>query len=443
MRSDRKRTGAIGHPRLLVQQVRWFIALRWVAGATVLIGSFIDWQFLGWYDRSREGVLLGLALLGVNIFMRTWVHRNAALLRRPRRLMAVIWTQMVADLLMLSLLAVWTGGLSSPVLGFFVFHMVFASLLLGSMPAYAVATIAVSIFFAFLGALGEAPVARPAVLSAIGFILTLYFTVLVVNHITRRLRDHERRVLAHHGRIIEMSRRLRDQQQAMIQHEKMVALGQMAAGLAHEIANPLASMDSVLQLMQRKAQEPHLKSIATMRQQVQRIHAIIRQMTSFARPDVPASTPMPLGQLIDRVIQVVDLDRRLDRIRVVREVPETLAQSWRLPISMQQVLVNLAINAVDAMEHAVRPVLTIAAEQSNGRLLVRVSDTGSGIAPEHIGHIFEPFFTTKPVGKGTGLGLSVSYRIVQHHGGRLEVDSRCGVGTTFTMTLPQPTSAPA
>lgn len=432
----RVRTEAAAHPRLLVQQVRWFIALRWIAAAAVLLGSLLDWQVTGWFEHSREGVLLGIALIGVNVLMRIWIHRSATLLRRPRRLMAVIWTQIVADLLMLSLLAIWTGGLSSPVLGFFVFHMVFASLLLGSARAYAAASIAAAIFFLLLCSGGEAPNTRQEALAAAGFLLTLFLTVLIVNRITRRLRDHERRALSHHARILDMSRRLREQRQAMAQHEKMVALGQLAAGVAHEIANPLASMDGVLQLIQRRPEAPHSGAVATLRQQVERIHLIVRQMTAFARPDSPAGAPIALGPLVDRVLQVVDLDRRLDRIRVVRDIPDSLAQGWMLPMAVQQVLVNLAINAVDAMERAADPVLTIAAEQRNGALSLRVADTGTGIAPEHLGRIFEPFFTTKPVGKGTGLGLSVSYRIVEHLGGRLDVTSRLGAGTTFSMTLP-------
>ncbi len=430
------RAQTLGHPRVLVQQVRWLIALRWIAAGAVLLGSLVDWRFTGWFDHSREGVLLGVALIGVNVLMRIWVHRSATLLRRPRRLMAVIWTQIAADLLMLSLLAIWTGGLASPVLGFFVFHMVFASLLLGSARAYAAATLGAAMFFLLLCSGGEAPSQRDDVLRSAGFLLTIYLTVLIVNRITQRLRDHERRALSHHARILDMSRRLREQQQAMAQHEKMVALGQLAAGVAHEIANPLASMDSVLQLMQRRPEAAPGGAVATLRQQVERIHLIVRQMTSFARPESPLGTPLPLGQLVDRVLQVVDLDRRLDRIKVVRDIPESTARDWMMPPALQQVLVNLAINAIDAMENAAAPVLTIAAEQRNGVLSLRVGDTGTGISPEHLERIFEPFFTTKPVGKGTGLGLSVSYRIIEHLGGRIDVASRPGSGTTFSITLP-------
>lgn len=425
------------HPRLLVQQVRWFMTLRWIAGALVLAGSVIDWQILGWFPNTWRGILVGAALLAANAAIQQWVRRGAALLRRPRRLLAVIWTQIAVDLLMLSLLVLWTGGLSSPMTGFFVFHMVFASLLLGPIMACAAATLAAALLLALLALAGEAPATRDEWLQAAGLVLTLYVTVLIVNRITRRLRDDERRVLAHHGRILEMSRRLRDQQQAMVQHEKMVALGQMAAGLAHEIANPLASMDSVLQLMQRNPEAPRSGALLTLRQQIERIHTIVRQMTSFARPDSPSGTPIPLGQLIDRVIQVVDLDRRLDRVRIVRDVPEPLARTCTLPLAMQQVLVNLAINAIDAMAEAPDPVLTFAASRDHGCVVLRVTDTGTGIAPEHLSRIFEPFFTTKPVGKGTGLGLSISYRLVERHGGRLEVESRPGAGATFTLRFPE------
>ena len=233
-----------------------------------------------------------------------------------------------------------------------------------------------------------------------------------------------------------MSRRLRDQQQALVQHEKMVGLGQLAAGLAHEIANPLASMDSVLQLMARNPDRPPGRSLQTLREQIERMSNIIRQMTAFARPDDPTGPPIPIDQLLDRVIHIIKLDRRSRSIEIVEDFAPELLHGWCAPSALQQVLVNLAINALDAMTECKAPRLVIRLRRRHRRNVIEVEDNGTGIAPEHLNRIFEPFFTTKPVGKGTGLGLSISYRLVEKYGGTLDVHSDMGRGTTFTISFP-------
>lgn len=429
-------TPATAKNRLLLSQVRWLVALRWGAGSAVVAAALIDLLWLEWFDNAVAALLLGITILLFNAIMARWTRRGAAFLRQPRRLLSTVWIQIGVDLTTLAILAVWTGGLTSIISGFFVFHMVFASLLLGQTMAYLAATYAVCTFFTLLCTLGQSPTSRADVLAASGFILTLYITVFIANHLTARLRRNEWRLYEHSRRILEMSHRLRNQQQAMVQHEKMVGLGQLAAGLAHEIANPLASMDSVLQLMMRKPDRPTGPALQTLREQIERISNIIRQMTAFARPDDPDGPPVPIGQLIERVIHIVQLDRRARQLQLVQEISARLAGDWAVPSAIQQVLVNLAINALDAMADTPKPRLTIRLFQRRHENVIEVEDNGSGIAPENLSRIFEPFFTTKPIGKGTGLGLSISYRLIEKHGGSMHVHSTPAEGATFTMSFP-------
>jgi signal transduction histidine kinase len=217
----------------------------------------------------------------------------------------------------------------------------------------------------------------------------------------------------------------------------MAALGQMAAGITHEIANPLASMDAVLQLLQRKPERTTPQSIETLRGQVARIHQIVRQMTSFAHPDEEFWEVRPLNEVADAALEMLRFDARLKGVTVERQFSPEAGALRLMPQAMQQVLINLIVNALDAMAETPEPRLTIRTERTAEWCVVHVIDNGHGIRPEHINRLFEPFFTTKPIGKGTGVGLSISFGLVQKQGGTIAVASRPGEGATFTIRLPR------
>jgi C4-dicarboxylate-specific signal transduction histidine kinase len=237
-------------------------------------------------------------------------------------------------------------------------------------------------------------------------------------------------------RIKGMAAQLRRHQQTMIQHEKMVALGQMAAGVTHEIANPLASMDSVLQLMQRRPDRLKPESVATLRQQVERITQIIQQMKAFAHPAEAQRQMLPLNEVVGNALDMIRFDKRIQRVQIERQYAADAGVVSMLPQALQQVLVNLIINAVDAMSATPQPQLVVRTLREEGFCIVEVQDNGQGIVPEHMDRLFEPFFTPKPVGKGTGLGLSISYSLVQRMGGSITARSEPGAGSTFSVRLP-------
>ncbi len=421
-------------PTLLVNQLTWLVRLRWVAGVVVILGTLID-QF--WLHVATEHArLLGVggAILFYNVgFHLLCVGADAPARGFPER---AAWAQIGLDLLALALLCLGTGGLFSPLLGFFVLHMVFASLLLRRPDAYAAVGLSAAMLLGGLWLSSRWP-RTPATWVAAGcWIALLIGTVHLTNQITRALRRHHDRVLEQNRAIREMSARLRRQQRAMVQHEKMAAMGHMAAGVAHEIANPLASMDGLLQLMARRGGGEQAEAIATLREQVSRINETLKQMTRFARPADEALEIVDLNELVESSLALVRFDHRLRDVEIHRALADgpMSVRGQRRPL--EQVLVNLIINAVDALAQTSRPRLTLATGRDGDGRFVSVADNGTGIAPEDLDRLFEPFFTTKPVGRGTGLGLAVSYAIVQQHGGRIEVDNRPGQGATFRVILP-------
>jgi C4-dicarboxylate-specific signal transduction histidine kinase len=211
----------------------------------------------------------------------------------------------------------------------------------------------------------------------------------------------------------------------------------MAAGVAHEIANPLASMDSLLQLMQRKPERARPEAVTSLREQIERIAQITQQMRAFAHPGEGArEQTVELNEIVEQALHMLRFDKRLRSVRLERQFSSSAGSIAVLPQALQQVLVNLIINALDALEQQPDPLLTVRTNRHDGWCLIEVSDNGSGIPPELMGRLFEPFFTTKPVGKGTGLGLSISYSLVQRHGGSISVRSQVGRGSSFTIRIP-------
>ncbi|MHC4768716.1 MAG: two-component system sensor histidine kinase NtrB [Planctomycetota bacterium] len=226
------------------------------------------------------------------------------------------------------------------------------------------------------------------------------------------------------------------QQQALIQHEKMAAMGQMAAGLAHEIANPLASMDSVLQLITRHPDRLGPTTAEALREQINRINELVRRMKDFAHPGETAWETVEINDTVERALEMIRFDQRTRQVKLERRLDPDTCRVEIMPHAIQQVIINLVLNALDAVAEVPEPRITLATRPQDSVCVIEVTDNGRGIAPENLSRVFEPFFTTKPVGQGTGLGLSISYSLVEHNHGRLEVASRPGEGTTFSVHLP-------
>lgn len=221
----------------------------------------------------------------------------------------------------------------------------------------------------------------------------------------------------------------------MVEKEKMVAIGQMASGIAHEVGNPLSSISSIVQMVKRSEPNHRVKEqLDLIETHIRRISGTVRQLVTLARPGVQRWELTDLVQTLRDALKLIGFDRRARNVEIIFDPPESVPVTFALRGELQQVLINLGLNALDAMPEGGR--LTVALAAMPRELIVRMTDTGIGIDAATGRRIFEPFFTTKEAGQGTGLGLSVSYGIIQKHGGRIDFSSTLGKGTTFTVQIP-------
>ena len=422
----------------LFSQLNWFIGLRWGAGLAVILGAVIDRYWLHWPDAWQEALAVGVAILLYKAILRVLVRPRPSTEWNYRTLVTIALAQIILELSCLTLMTLWTGGAHSPLLGFFVFHMVIASLLLPYLMAYAGAAFSCLMILGGLWCTGQAPVHRAEVMVVSGWVIMLLLTVYLTSNITRSLNRHRRRVLRQKHRIRSMSDELRRQQRGMIQQEKMAAMGQLAAGVAHEIANPLASMDSLLQLLQRKPEKLQDGATEKLRDQITRINRIVRQLTNFSHPGDEEWQIASIDKIVAQSLQMIRFDHRVRNVKMDfhRDLSPEDGLVRVQTHAIEQVFVNIILNALDAMVDSEKPQLDIHVGQDPKHCFVTIVDNGHGIPSEHLDHIFEPFFTTKPLGKGTGLGLAVSYRLVRNHGGQLEAEN-VDNGTRFTVSLPK------
>lgn len=279
---------------------------------------------------------------------------------------------------------------------------------------------------------------------------------------------------------VEAYRQLKSSQAALVQNEKMASLGQMVAGVAHEINTPLGYVrnnvemlqDTCLALRATLAQHQDLVTLLTApeldetavgaaldaAQQtsaqlaangmldetealfgdtlfgIDQIKNLVVNLRNFSRLDAAQMADVSLNECVEQTLTIAGSVFK-GKVTVVRDLAGSLPTFRGTASQINQVLLNLVSNAAQAIDHE-QGQITIRTRLAGERLRLSVTDNGKGIASEHLSRVFDPFFTTKPVGEGTGLGLSISYKIAREHGGDLSVESRVGTGTTFTLELP-------
>jgi len=234
----------------------------------------------------------------------------------------------------------------------------------------------------------------------------------------------------------------REVQMRILQSEKLAAVGQLAAGVMHEINNPLATIGACVAAIQSRLGEAVDSTVGEyleiIDKEVDRCTRIVDGLLDFSRPKEAApKQPVAVNGLVDRTLFLLKHHQRFRRISVSRQLTDGLPPVLINDEQMIQVLMALMLNGVDAMEDG--GILTVRTRQHPHRqdeVLIEVADTGHGISAADLQKIFEPFYTTKPPGRGTGLGLSICYGIVEQHLGRLEVESLPGLGSTFRVFLP-------
>ncbi|MFC2070597.1 sensor histidine kinase [Chloroflexota bacterium] len=279
------------------------------------------------------------------------------------------------------------------------------------------------------------------------------FTFLISSLVATLLNYLEKQLDAYYEIVIlndELNRyieRLENTQKQLIQAEKLNAIGQLAASVAHEINNPLGGVLVYNRLLIKKLTDDSLdkqeavENLKKIEKAIAHCSHIIKSLLDFSRQSEPELAPVSLESITEEVMALVAHQAEMNRVRVsignMSTLPEIVADARQL----QQVFVNLIVNAIQAMPDGGELSIQGSIDEDSW-LKVSVEDTGCGILPEDMDKLFTPFYTTKEREKGTGLGLAVSYGIIERHGGRIEVQSKFGEGSTFTVRLPRRERSP-
>ena len=248
------------------------------------------------------------------------------------------------------------------------------------------------------------------------------------------------------NRLIQSDKEKAKSDEVMVHESKMAALGKMAAGVAHEINNPLAVIaeeagwmkdllkeDDVAQSQNLKEYQESIKKIEY---HVERVKKVTHRLLGFARRMEPTEEKVMVNQILDECVGFLENEARYRNISINKELAPDLPTTASDSSQLQQVFLNILNNAIDAMGKDGAITLRTLYQPETRQIAIKITDTGPGMTQETIEKIFDPFFTTKEVGKGTGLGLSISYSIIEKLGGTIYVDSKVGKGTTFTIKLP-------
>lgn len=420
--------------KLSPEGVRWLIALRWVACSTVFVVTWLASSVLGVLRPAWPVYMVGLGMVVYNLLFDVRQRRQPIGLGSVER---NIFLQVLLDLIALTLLLYFSDISRNPFLVYFLFHMIIAGMYLRGAAPYFFACLATALvglvmvleYFQlipvfplhFRSALaGPLPIDGLYLLSVFlafgsSVWITVYFTTSIRRYVDRA-----------HAEIR--------------QKEKMVGIGQLVAGIAHSIANPLDGLQNCLRRVgERVKDDPHLTEyVHMMAEALERIERTAKRVQAFARPHGIELQPTDVNAAVEATLHVLGRShgRNITIETELGEVPLVHGDSYTL----QEVVFNLCTNALAAMPRGGTVTIRTLAlgrndEDQMDSVAIEVEDTGVGIPRAHLEKIFEPFFTTRADKGGTGLGLGLCRMLIQEMGGRLEVRSALGQGTTFTVVL--------
>jgi len=233
-----------------------------------------------------------------------------------------------------------------------------------------------------------------------------------------------------------LSQGLKDKAHQVMQAEKLAAIGEMAASFVHEIRNPLGIiLGSVETLNKNVSESVRREMLEFIVEEAERINDMLTNFLDFAKPKAPAFREVDVKEVLEKTVELISGTAREQKVKISREYPEESVSLYVDPEQIREALVNLELNALEAMPTGGALKVSLMPDQGGG-VIIRIRDTGVGIPPGAEAKIFDPFFTTKE--RGTGLGLSIVYRVVKNHGGTISVERNDGKGTTFILTLPLP-----
>jgi signal transduction histidine kinase len=338
------------------------------------------------------------------------------------------------EALFIGLLCFSDGGLDSPFRYYYILSLLCCALRYSPRITAATCGLAclsyAALFFAF-------PDPRPHLMSlALGLIVLSWVTWAAVS-LARLIRRAGEQLSGLNAKleesIADRTRELEETQAQVHHQEKMAAFGLLAAGIAHEVGNPLTSISTLVQLLERRDPDEYTRErLALVNSQLTRIQSILRELVTFSRPASDTRDHVSLREIVDEALGIAKYYTGVKGRRIHADIPADLPAIAGVRDQLVQVFFNLVLNAIDATMKGGH--VTIAASEENGRIAATVSDDGHGIDPAHRERLFRPYFTTKK--HGTGLGLFVSRKLVEAHGGTMECESRSEGGTEFKLTFP-------
>lgn len=282
------------------------------------------------------------------------------------------------------------------------------------------------------------PMLRSLIFVVVGMLLSM-LVATQLNFIERE-RLSRKRLATTYKKLSEYHNKLKDSQEQLIQAEKLTSLGQLAAQITHEINNPMASILAYTQLLSRQlkegeiSKETALNYLGKIEAETSHSSKLVNSLLDFARRSPPKRTEADLNELLEKALELIKYSTGFTNIEVDTKLAKDLPKVTVDADQMRQVFVNLILNATQVMPKG--GTLTLKTKKEGEEAVISIKDTGFGISKQNMRKLFEPFFTTKDDVQGVGLGLSVSYGIVKRHHGRIEVQSKEGKGTTFTIYLP-------
>jgi signal transduction histidine kinase len=264
--------------------------------------------------------------------------------------------------------------------------------------------------------------------SSLGWLLKRYGSY--VSELNDALRENQSQL---EERIAERTRELHEAQAQLLHQEKMAAFGLLAAGIAHEVGNPLTSISSIVQMLRRRDLNSYTRDkLELVGEQLQRIQGIVRELVNFSRPASSERARLEVVEIVTEALGIAKYYKGMKSRAIEIDLPSDLPALVGVRGQLVSVFLNLILNAIDATDKGGRIEVSAAAEGAAVRIVVR--DDGAGIPLERQATLFQPYFTTKP--HGTGLGLFMCRKLLAQHGGAIACESTLGLGTSFTVTLP-------
>jgi signal transduction histidine kinase len=345
------------------------------------------------------------------------------------------------EAIFIGLLCYFDTGLESPFRYYYLLSLIVCALRYSSAVTYATCAVHCASYGLLFLAL---PAGERAVRPLVVTILILSWVTwaadalaLLLKRVGEHLRGLNETLQQHQAkleeRIAERTRQLQETQAHLLHQEKMAAFGLLAAGIAHEVGNPLTSISSLIQMVQRRTEDPYTQEkLGLANGQLQRIQSTLRELINFSRPATTERAWASVAEIVHEALSIAKYYQRTRVRKIQTALPAELPLVFIVRDQLVQALLNLVLNAMDATAKGGR--IEVAALHKDGELWLEVRDGGHGIPAASAKQLFQPYFTTKP--NGTGLGLFVTEKLVANHGGRVSFDSQPGQGTVFRIHLP-------